>query len=191
MLFFFFSSRRRHTRWPRDWSSDVCSSDLRRDVRVVERGGVADLTQKPVGGDGDRELGMQHLDCDLATVSIEGAVERGIAAAPHRGDDVIAVAQRLADPPDQFPSHRGSIGGPARQKGRVRRFYWGGSTRVQWRLSKMANPEPVPANRTAAMPVPVTQSRWDVCCVVDSVRLRTLPLASSASMNAAPPGRRS
>src|SRR5439155_12531041 len=29
-----FSSRRRHTRWPRDWSSDVCSSDL------VELGGV-------------------------------------------------------------------------------------------------------------------------------------------------------
>src|SRR6266487_4712166 len=27
-LFFFFSSRRRHTRWTGDWSSDVCSSDL-------------------------------------------------------------------------------------------------------------------------------------------------------------------
>src|SRR5690625_5231480 len=27
-MFFFMSSRRRHTRWPRDWSSDVCSSDL-------------------------------------------------------------------------------------------------------------------------------------------------------------------
>src|SRR5690625_7062796 len=27
-MHFFFSSRRRHTRWPRDWSSDVCSSDL-------------------------------------------------------------------------------------------------------------------------------------------------------------------
>src|SRR5437870_11662866 len=26
---FYFSSRRRHTSWPRDWSSDVCSSDLR------------------------------------------------------------------------------------------------------------------------------------------------------------------
>src|SRR5690625_3972450 len=25
---FYFSSRRLHTRWPRDWSSDVCSSDL-------------------------------------------------------------------------------------------------------------------------------------------------------------------
>src|SRR2546422_876239 len=27
-MFFFFSSRRRHTRCSRDWSSDVCSSDL-------------------------------------------------------------------------------------------------------------------------------------------------------------------
>src|SRR6266487_6166883 len=27
---FFFSSRRRHTRWTGDWSSDVCSSDLLR-----------------------------------------------------------------------------------------------------------------------------------------------------------------
>src|SRR5690625_6598888 len=33
--FFFFSSRRRHTRWPRDWSSDVCSSDL--DLPLVGR----------------------------------------------------------------------------------------------------------------------------------------------------------
>src|SRR5207253_4128318 len=30
-LIIFFSSRRRHTRWPRDWSSDVCSSDLSRE----------------------------------------------------------------------------------------------------------------------------------------------------------------
>src|SRR5699024_2300398 len=29
VLLFFFSSRRRHTRSKRDWSSDVCSSDLR------------------------------------------------------------------------------------------------------------------------------------------------------------------
>src|SRR6267154_664537 len=28
MCCFFFSSRRRHTRWTGDWSSDVCSSDL-------------------------------------------------------------------------------------------------------------------------------------------------------------------
>src|SRR5207253_3617377 len=32
------SSRRRHTRWPRDWSSDVCSSDLikERDAIVLD-----------------------------------------------------------------------------------------------------------------------------------------------------------
>src|SRR5689334_25078378 len=30
MVIFFFSSRRRHTRWNCDWSSDVCSSDLSR-----------------------------------------------------------------------------------------------------------------------------------------------------------------
>src|SRR2546429_4028119 len=30
--FFFFSSRRRHTRCSRDWSSDVCSSDLLNDL---------------------------------------------------------------------------------------------------------------------------------------------------------------
>src|SRR5690606_40834830 len=28
VVMFFFSSRRRHTRFSRDWSSDVCSSDL-------------------------------------------------------------------------------------------------------------------------------------------------------------------
>src|SRR5258707_11480823 len=33
LLFFFFSSRRRHTRYWRDWSSDVCSSDL--DCRIA------------------------------------------------------------------------------------------------------------------------------------------------------------
>src|SRR5947209_8972476 len=44
VCFFFFSSRRRHTRYWRDWSSDVCSSDL--DVSVcavsqrLERGAV-------------------------------------------------------------------------------------------------------------------------------------------------------
>src|SRR5206468_5692676 len=33
-VFFFFSSRRRHTRSDRDWSSDVCSSDLDEVARI-------------------------------------------------------------------------------------------------------------------------------------------------------------
>src|SRR2546427_2430936 len=34
-VFFFFSSRRRHTRFDCDWSSDVCSSDLTVDVATA------------------------------------------------------------------------------------------------------------------------------------------------------------
>src|SRR2546422_1940422 len=45
-MFFFFSSRRRHTRCSRDWSSDVCSSDLGRVGRAAHghgaRGGAPD-----------------------------------------------------------------------------------------------------------------------------------------------------
>src|SRR2546430_17590472 len=55
---FFFSSRRRHTRFDCDWSSDVCSSDLalrgRRGERVAaaahERRGVAAVAGKRGGG---------------------------------------------------------------------------------------------------------------------------------------------
>src|SRR5439155_11316131 len=43
-LLFFFSSRRRHTGGPRDWSSDVCSSDLEGTVRAVNaRAGTLEL----------------------------------------------------------------------------------------------------------------------------------------------------
>src|SRR5204862_4835470 len=44
---FFFSSRRRHTSSLRDWSSDVCSSDLSHDVHIMrhafEKAGFADV----------------------------------------------------------------------------------------------------------------------------------------------------
>src|SRR6266581_5045269 len=42
IISFFFSSRRRHTRWTGDWSSDVCSSDLELARKRVSAGfGVA------------------------------------------------------------------------------------------------------------------------------------------------------
>src|SRR3712207_8223486 len=34
IVLFFFSSRRRHTRYWRDWSSDVCSSDLNMELSL-------------------------------------------------------------------------------------------------------------------------------------------------------------
>src|SRR5437763_6825930 len=42
-LAFFFSSRRRHTRYIGDWSSDVCSSDL----DVAEQRALGDLELEP------------------------------------------------------------------------------------------------------------------------------------------------
>src|SRR6266508_4502478 len=59
---FFFSSRRRHTRWPRDWSSDVCSSDLmggrggdRRVRRRSDRPLVRSVVAFPAPGAGEAD----------------------------------------------------------------------------------------------------------------------------------------
>src|SRR5437016_13375724 len=51
VIFFFFSSRRRHTRLVSDWSSDVCSSDLAADRHA---GRSVDLRRRPAGGPRDR-----------------------------------------------------------------------------------------------------------------------------------------
>src|SRR5437868_14608477 len=51
-FFFFFSSRRRHTRSKRDWSSDVCSSDLmEHDRRAGCRSGSSPAGRAPWPGD--------------------------------------------------------------------------------------------------------------------------------------------
>src|SRR2546422_1082065 len=51
----FFSRRRRHTRCSRDWSSDVCSSDLKREAEgvFVVANGVAAFRPVKVGIAGD------------------------------------------------------------------------------------------------------------------------------------------
>src|SRR5439155_18939490 len=61
---FFCSSRRRHTRWPRDWSSDVCSSDLDAIVGASDYNSVlADFTIEDMLG-----LGIGP-SCDLLDVN--------------------------------------------------------------------------------------------------------------------------
>src|SRR6266850_6659861 len=62
--FFFFSSRRRHTRLQGDWSSDVCSSDLGR--RLPERqgrgegqGGAQGRSQPARPGSEERRVGKE------------------------------------------------------------------------------------------------------------------------------------
>src|SRR6266852_4024482 len=56
--FFFFSSRRRHTRCYRDWSSDVCSSDLELAPRVLT-GFVDGEVNRLLGLDAAREVALE------------------------------------------------------------------------------------------------------------------------------------
>src|SRR5256886_6047488 len=83
VLFFFFSSRRRHTRFDCDWSSDVCSSDLSICQRAVppitglpaDRGHVTDRVgsgavtrDREQGGDGLLEtLDLGHGEIGRAS----------------------------------------------------------------------------------------------------------------------------
>src|SRR2546429_5460851 len=61
-FFFFFSSRRRHTRCSRDWSSDVCSSDLEGRLQ----GGLRHAAQLADGGDAvlGQRAGMHVADAE-------------------------------------------------------------------------------------------------------------------------------
>src|SRR6266508_5748565 len=69
MFCFFFSSRRRHTRWPRDWSSDVCSSDLEPAARELGEDGIATGTEPLV------ELILQLVQRHVIAVAQKDAVE--------------------------------------------------------------------------------------------------------------------
>src|SRR3712207_7548727 len=88
---FFFSSRRRHTIYWRDWSSDVCSSDLTeeamwRGVAAVRQGGRV----------GDVSAAVQaHLEAQSRGYGIvRDYTGHGIASALHHPPDVANSGRR-------------------------------------------------------------------------------------------------
>src|SRR6266536_5027801 len=86
---FFFSSRRRHTSSTRDWSSDVCSSDLRAvvlaiRVPVFQLDHDLDALLLTHGADAE-----QPLDIDEAHAADLHEMMRQLVAAAH--EDVVAV----------------------------------------------------------------------------------------------------
>src|SRR5690554_7146683 len=68
--FFFFSSRRRHTRCGRDWSSDVCSSDLVKLLRAIQ-----EKTVRAVGASTEASVDVRILS---ATRSEERRVGKSV-----------------------------------------------------------------------------------------------------------------
>src|SRR2546430_10208087 len=81
---FFFSSRRRHTRFDCDWSSDVCSSDLAA-AHLERQDQALHVLRTPNGrGGGERD------EDDVVAVLAEGA-----AFLLHDADDGEAVAVDL------------------------------------------------------------------------------------------------
>src|SRR5437016_12756057 len=90
-FFFFFSSRRRHTRLVSDWSSDVCSSDLHREVhRVLVDAEARDLLVGAglLAAEVVRREAQNHQPARaiFSVELFEPLVLRGIAA-PARGID--------------------------------------------------------------------------------------------------------
>src|SRR5690606_40304279 len=79
-LVFFFSSRRRHTRFSRDWSSDVCSSDL----------GIFDYDQKV-----ER---LEEVTRELEDPNVWNDPERAQSLGKERSslEQVVNTLQRLA-----------------------------------------------------------------------------------------------
>src|SRR5690606_41710401 len=67
LICFFFSSRRRHTRFSRDWSSDVCSSDL--SSLIVEKGKQTKIKRKrrKKEGKASKQQQQQHKETTQTT----------------------------------------------------------------------------------------------------------------------------
>src|SRR5207249_8789222 len=76
---FFFSSRRRHTRSKRDWSSDVCSSDLLSLLRLAAEKGSASA-EFNIGNLYNSGIGVER-DSEAAVASFRRAADRGSAEA--------------------------------------------------------------------------------------------------------------
>src|SRR5690625_7658355 len=96
---FFFSSRRRHTRWPRDWSSDVCSSDLPRERRAGREDDAAGR-DGPAAGDDPAILAVRVRHAKIGRASCrERGESTGVAVAITRiiGEERIVELNTAAE----------------------------------------------------------------------------------------------
>src|SRR6266536_5596354 len=104
-IFFFFSSRRRHTRSTRDWSSDVCSSDLggRAEQVVLEEVAlVADDDQVEVSFAGVADDQLGGVPGQYLYLEIDPFLSRLVACeAGDRAEELVLLALYLVDLADR------------------------------------------------------------------------------------------
>src|SRR2546421_11778952 len=86
-FFFFFSSRRRHTRSDRDWSSDVCSSDLVSNALAFHPT-KASLLYASVTDGTVKEINVKR-DSVLRTLAVDSE-SQGMAIAPDGSELYVA-----------------------------------------------------------------------------------------------------
>src|SRR5205809_6014139 len=75
---FFFSSRRRHTRCSRDWSSDVCSSDLGAVVELHVRDASDEQIRADSGPEDVTRLDFDHVNPVSGPVFVKRSEERRV-----------------------------------------------------------------------------------------------------------------
>src|SRR5215467_2859360 len=91
MFFFFFSSRRRHTRLQGDWSSDVCSSDLRLGADGVDLL-MSDSTNAEVPGIVTSERDIAPVLADIFASATKRIIVACFASHVHRVQQVLDTA---------------------------------------------------------------------------------------------------
>src|SRR5437868_15206559 len=118
MCFFFFSSRRRHTRSKRDWSSDVCSSDLKGyvarntlEVRVDDVARVGELLEAVVTQGATSVSGLRFDVKDRAKLERE-AVRTAVSNARAKAEAAAAGAGRSVDRLVRIDESGGPAPGP-------------------------------------------------------------------------------
>src|SRR5438093_11295390 len=111
--FFFFSSRRRHTRLVSDWSSDVCSSDLRGRFGIIEVLTVSAEVERRIAAGETAE----HIAGAARRSGMKGLWDSGLEHVL-RGESTLDELTRVVDipeeddqPPDATAGSRRSTGG--------------------------------------------------------------------------------
>src|SRR5690606_39434435 len=87
LSFFLFSRRRRHTSFSRDWSSDVCSSDLLILPRTIES------LRTEIGQPGRGDLFVQLLG-ELQTRQVDAHIFRRLQGDAHIFDEMLRSEER-------------------------------------------------------------------------------------------------